>query len=209
MKNFLVLLVSVVLVTLTFGLSSCNHKEVKPTVPVVAEPDKQKAFNDVSYYRNQAETKVKSAKLRFKDYDKKEEALIAIEKAYSDTAARGNAFIETVQLNLTAKTLTETTLDPYVKQIQDSLSKLDETIEVQTKKKNEYIEKKTGMKSIESTVKGLTIGGDIIEGVVVGLAKAGVVIWQAAQTAKREGIDDIKKELEKRRWKDWNDIKTE
>ena len=44
MKNFLVLLVSVVLVTLTFGLSSCNHKEVKPTVPAIAEPDKQKAF---------------------------------------------------------------------------------------------------------------------------------------------------------------------
>ena len=197
MKNFLVLLVSVVLVTLTFGLSSCNHKEVKPTVPAIAEPDKQKAFNDVSYYRNQAETKVKSAKLRFKD---KEEALIAIEKAYSDTAARGNAFIDTVQLNLTAKTFTKTTLDPYVKQIQDSLSKLDETIGEQTKKKNEHI---------RSTKKGITIGGDIIEGVVVGLAKAGVVIWQAAQTANREEIDDIKKELEKRRWKDWNSIKTE
>jgi len=208
MKDFLVLLVSVVLVTLTFGLSSCNYKVVKPTVPAVAEPDRQKAFNDVSYYRNQAETKVKSAKLRFKDYDKKEEALIAIEKAYSDTAARGNAFIETVQLNLTAKTLTETTLDPYVKQIQDSLSKLDETIEEQTKKKMsiEYIEKATVSKSIVST---LTIGGDVVEGAIVGLAKAGVVIWQAAQTAKREGIDDIKKELEKRRWKDWNDIKTE
>lgn len=206
MKDFLVLLVSVVLVTLTFGLSSCNHKEVKPTVPAVAEPDKQKAFNDVSYYRNQAETKVKSAKLRFKDYDKKEEALIAIEKAYSDTAARGNAFIETVQLNLTAKILTETTLDPYVKQIQDSLSKLDETIEEQTKKKNEYIEEKTVTKSIVGT---LTIGGAVVEGAIVGLAKAGVVIWQAAQSAKREEIEDIKKELEKRRWKGWNDIKTE
>ena len=77
---------------------------------------------------------------------------------------------------------------------------MDETIGEQTKKKNEHI---------ESTEKGITIGGDIIEGVVVGLAKAGVVIWQAAQTANREEIDDIKKELEKRRWKDWNSIKTE
>lgn len=203
MKDFLVLLMSVVIVTLTFGLSSCIGKEVKPTVPAVAEPDKQKAFNDVSYYRNQAETKVKSAKLRFKD---NEEALIAIEKAYSDAAARGNAFIETVQLNLTAKMLTETTLDPYVKQIQDSLSKLDKTIEEQTKKKIE-VAKKTGTESIDK--KYAYFGGDVVEGAVVGLAKAGVIIWQAVQSATKEEIEDIKKELEKRRWKDWNDIKTE
>lgn len=204
MKDSFFLSVSAVLVVLSLTLASCIHEPTKPTVPAVAEAAKQKAFSDVSYYRNQAEDRIKMAKSRFSGYEKKEEALDAIQKAYADAAARGNAFIETVQLSLTAKALDETVLDPYVKQIQTSFGKLDATIDEEIKKKREHNEKKTGIKS---SVSALTIGGDVVEGAVVGLVKAGVVIWQAAQTAKKEEIEDIKNELEKRRWKDWSQIK--
>lgn len=205
MKDSFFLSVPAVMVVLSLTLASCIHWPTKPTVPAVAEAAKQKAFSDVSYYRNKAEDRVKMAKSRFNGYEKKEEALDAIQKAYADAAARGNAFIETVQLHLTANALNEAILDPYVKQIQTSFEKLDATIDEETKNwKREHNEKKTGSKSL---VSAFTIGGDVVEGVVVGLAKAGVVIWQAAQTAKKEEIEAIKNELEKRRWKGWSQIK--
>ncbi len=195
------LLMVVTCFVLTAMLTSCIHGPVNPPAQSIAKADKQKAFNDVSYYRNQAEGRVKAAKTLFKDYKKKDEALSAIEKAYADASARGNAFVETVQLNLTATTLSETTLEPYVAEIKKAIEKLDATIDAETKKKQDVgdIKRSVGI------TKGIT--GDVVEGAVVGLAKAGVVIWQAAQTAKKEEIENIKTELEKRRWKDWGQIK--
>ena len=57
MKTFVSLLVSLYSVTRRWFISA--PQGVKPTVPAIAEP--QTSFYDVSYYRNQAETKVKSA----------------------------------------------------------------------------------------------------------------------------------------------------
>lgn len=205
MKRLHSFLVSMVALSLAGVLAACNHEPTKPPVQGISEAGKQKAFADVSFYRNQAESRIKSAKSQFNNYEKKDEALGAIEKAYSAAAGRGNAFIEIVQLNLTAKVFSETTLEPHVAEVKKAFDQMDSTVEGEFKKRREFLEKKTGMKS---SVSAITIENPI-ESTLVGLAKAGVVIWQAAQAAKKEAVEDIKKELDKRRWREWSQIKFE
>lgn len=200
MKNTSGLFVTIVLFILAIVPAACSHASGKPS-----GPDITKAFNDISVCRNQAESWIKSANSRFKEYEKKDEALKAIEDAYSAAAARGNAFIETVQLNLTAKSLSKTQLEPYVSDVKTSIDKLKTTIDDEEKKMRNFLANSTDTKSF---IGGL-ITSDIVEGAVVGLTKAGITIWQAAQKAKKEEIEDIKKELGKRRWQDWGQINPE
>ena len=50
------------------------------------------------------------------------------------------------------------------------------------------------------------VASDVISGSMEGLAKAGVIIWQAGKDQDAKVVDRVKEELERTRWSDFSNI---
>lgn len=137
-------------------------------------------------------------------------------------ASNGNAFIELVQFNLRAKAFNESNLQPYVSGAVNSYDRLEATIEEEYRKRDQVLASRQAAASavallpraVEteaqppriSMAAPAIISGDLVSSAMVGLTKAGIEIWKAAQVKKQADVEAIYKELERRRWDDWSKV---
>ena len=118
-----------------------------------------------------------------KEFKNKPECLQDVKKLYNIAAAKGNAFIEIVQLNLTAGTLQDSDLEPRAKEVVEAVQKIQEY-------------PKPPAKALSP----------IIADLIVGLTNAGITIWKETKNQQMTVIESVKKELEKRKWKKYEDL---
>jgi hypothetical protein len=118
-----------------------------------------------------------------KEFKNNPEGLQDIRKLYNTAAAKGNAFIEIVQLNLTAGTLQESDLEPRAKEVVESVQRLQEY-------------PNPAAKAISP----------LIADIIAGLTNAGITIWKETKNQQMTVIESVKKELEKRKWKKYEDL---
>jgi hypothetical protein len=146
----------------------------------MANPKVQEAFAKIFEQRQLSESAVAEKEREFKN---KPENLQDVKKHYNTAAAKGNAFIEIVQLNLTAGSLQESGLGPRAKEVVEAVYRLQEY-------------PKPPARAIPAGISDL----------IVGLTNAGIAIWKETKNEQLTIVENVKKELEKRKWKKYEEL---
>lgn len=174
-------------VSCIFLVSNCTS--IPPSQPSSGNK-MQQALQDVSYYRDTVEVKVRDAKMRFKD---EPEILKEAEKRYNTAEEQGNSFIEILQHSLTERLFSEDDLMTAVSNLDRAVGDLLAYIESVEQQK--HPEERPMYRAV-----------DIPSGIADKVTKAGKVMWEAARSEETLLVREIKDELEKRRWKSWGEI---
>jgi hypothetical protein len=153
-----------------------------PKPPPLTGPT-QDALATIFKLKYKSENAVAAGKERFK---KNSEGLRKLERLYGDAEAAGNSFIDKVELNLTAKTLQEADLKPQAEETVKAVEELEKYAYAPTR----------------GAVTPIAIA-DIISG----LTKSGLDIWKETRNQEDSVIEKTKGELEKRKWKNYGDLK--
>jgi len=167
---------SFLILSLAILLAGCPNNVKKG----MSNPKVQEALTKIFEQKQLSESAVAEKEKGFKD---KPEALQEVKKLYNTAAAKGNAFIEIVQLNLTAGTLQESDLEPRAKEVVEAVYRLQEYP--------------------NPPAKAIPVGiGDLI----VGLTNAGIAIWKETKNEQMAIVENVKKELEKRKWEKYEKL---
>ena len=148
----------------------------------VSDKEVQTALTNIFEQRQFSEDAVKEGGGRFKSDPKR---LQELKKRYNIAAAKGNAFIEIVQFNLTAGSLQGSDLESRATEVVEAVQRLEEYAYPPTRG---------------------PIVGAVISGAIEGLAKAGLIVWERTKDQEARVVENIKQELEKRKWKKFENL---
>jgi hypothetical protein len=122
-----------------------------------------------------------------KDFPANSEQVLEARKRYIKAKSETDAWIETVQLRLTERTLENPQYEASLKAAQDAVV--------------QYLTYVQGLKR-----PARLMGAGLVEEIGKVLIDAGIAFWREARAAAKERIDEIKKQLEGMKWREWDKI---
>lgn len=148
----------------------------------------ENAFAEFSELRNIAELLAVDAKSKFATNAAQ---LELSRQLYNAAFAKGNAFIDAVQLAVTQRKK-KVKFQKEAKELGNAVKSL-----------NDAVNPPVICDHCASTAISVALP---IAGVIEGVAKGGTAIWKEYRAAQKEIVDEVKAEMDKRRWKSWSQI---
>jgi hypothetical protein len=153
----------------------------------ISERDLAEAIEKISFNRGIAESFVEFG---LRQHRNNLNRIELIRKKYERASSQGNAFIDKLQLSLTLRKIDGDALAADVRKVATAVNELYEATETLSLEPG---------KPIASGV-GQLISLDKIDSIT----KSALSIVKAAQDREDKLVENIKKELDKQRWKSWN-----
>lgn len=144
----------------------------------------------MSFQRGLAEHHVSFALARFRD---KPDLAKAVQDKYGRAAALGNSLIDKLKFSLTLRKIDADELDRDVKRVAEAVNEL-------------YAEVHPPPIDPKGGVTASVIIPFLTPAHVDAIAKSALAIWKAAQDRDDKLIEDLKKELDRQRWKSWREL---
>ena len=154
------------------------------------EIELSRAIEGVSFQRGLAEHYVALARAEFID---KPDLFKDVQGKYGRAAARGNSFIDKLKFSLTLHAIDADEVARDVKRVADAVNELHAVVNPSPLDPNGGI--------TASAIIGL-----LTPAYIDSIVKGALAIWKAAQEGEDKLIDDIKKELDRQRWKSWHEL---
>lgn len=149
------------------------------TTPVEFDKPTQDGLFTVFQLRESSDYYVRLAKSRLKDNELK-----AAQDKYLSLKSKGNSYLKLVNLGLTSAS--EPDLKDQIKEVAEAYSSFKQTVERD---------------------KGFAPTADVVAGLIKGLTEAGIDIWKAKNTHRDDQIKQLKDEITKAEWQEWEKIK--
>lgn len=143
---------------------------------------------DIHQLRDKSERAIIDANNKFKDSPSD---LQKARESYNSAGDKGNAFIDVVKLQLTARSIDEASLTEKAKELTKAVNELYLHVNKQ----------RAQLETLTSRFYSISVTGDVVSGAIEGLAKAAIVFIEDNRKAKKEIIDDTKKEFDTWKWK--------
>lgn len=186
------LLISCFLV-ICFGLPGCSLSPSPVAGTGVTETELSRAIGKMSFERGLAEHYVSLALAKAKDNPNFAKT---VQDKYGRAAALGNALIDKLKLSLTLRKIDADELAQDVKRVAAAVNELHAEV-------NPPPIGSKGDKMAAAAIKELLAPASI-----EAIANSALTIWKAAQERDDKLIEDIKKELDQHRWKNWRELDT-
>jgi len=186
------LLISCFLV-ICFSVSGCTLSPSPVAGTGVTETELSGAIGQMSFERGLAEHYVSLALAKAKDNP---DLAKTVHDKYGRAAALGNALLDKLKLSLTLRKIDAAELAQDVKRVAVAVNELYAEV-------NPPPIGGKGDKMTAATIRELLTPASI-----EAIANSALTIWKAAQARDDKLIEDIKKELDQNRWKNWRELDT-
>lgn len=177
---------------LCFSFSGCALSPSPVAGSGVTEIELSRAIESMSFERGLAEHYVTLALARFRDNPDRAKV---VQDKYGRAAALGNSLIDKLKFSLTLRKVDADELARDVKRVAVAVNEL-------------YAEVNPPPIGTKGGVTASAIKELLTPAYVDAIAKSALAIWKAAQDRDDKLVEDIKKELDHHRWKNWRELDT-
>ena len=180
------------LLLISLGLAGCTLTPSPVAGSGVTEAELSRAIESMSFQRGLAEHYVTLALAKVRD---KPDLTQVVQNKYGHAAALANSLIDKLKFSLTLRKIDPGELAQDIKRVAVAVNELHTEVNLPR------IDPKGGVTA--SAIEDL-----ITPPHVDAIVKAAFAIWKAAQEREDKLIEDIKKELDRQRWKSWRELDT-